>query len=313
MGRPVSDKRAIAYLFPGQGAQYIGMGKDLYDAFAEAREIYDQANDLIGFDLKKICFDGPMDRINQTRFAQPAIFVTSMACLAVFEMCMDSSVEVKAAAGLSLGEATALVAAGAISFGDGVCFVKDRGHFMDEASHEKPGTMAAILGLDLATVEQICKETGAEVGNLNSPGQMVISGEKQAVERAMHACREAGASRCVHLEVSGGFHSSCMNSACHRIEEALKSITLRAPQFPVVSNLTAREEHEPERIKKNLVLQMNHRTLWEDCMRRMLSMGISAFYEIGPGKVLKGLMRKIDRHAKVVSCSVLEDFHALRK
>lgn len=309
----MSQKIPIAYLFPGQGAQYIGMGKDLYEGFAEARRIYDSANDLIGFDLKKICFEGPQDKITQTRYAQPAIFVTSIAALAVFKNHMEGEFEPRAAAGLSLGEATALVAAGAITFEDGIRFVKDRGLFMDEASIETPGTMAAILGLDLATVEKICAETGAEVGNLNSPGQIVISGRTEAVNAAVEKCRQAGAPRCVPLEVSGAFHSSCMNSACKRIEEALKKIPVTPPRIAVVSNLTAEIEADPVQIKKNLVMQMNHRTLWEDSMRRIIAMGVGQFYETGPGKVLKGLMRKIDPAVKVSTLGVLEDFDAVKR
>lgn len=308
----MSAKTPVAYLFPGQGAQYIGMGKDLYENFAEARAVYDKASDLIGFDLKKICFEGPQDKITQTRFAQPAIFVSSMAALAAFEA-RGESVEPRAAAGLSLGEATALVAAGAITFEDGIRFVKDRGLFMDEASVESPGTMAAVLGLDIAAVETICKETGAEVGNLNAPGQIVISGRKEPVGLAAERCRAAGASRVVPLEVSGAFHSSCMNSACRRIEEALKAIPVQKPRFSVVSNLTADIEADPTQIKRNLVNQMNHRTLWEDSMRRILAMGITQFYEIGPGKVLKGLMRKIDSNAKVIPLGALEDFDVIRQ
>jgi [acyl-carrier-protein] S-malonyltransferase len=182
---------------------------------------------------------------------------------------------------------------------------------MDEASLENPGTMAAILGLDLATVERICAETGAEVGNLNSPGQIVISGRKDAVGRAVERCKEAGAARCVPLEVSGAFHSSCMNPASARIAEALKGISVSAPRIPVVSNLTAEAEQEAAEIRRNLVLQMNHRTLWEDSMRRMIAMGVRQFFEIGPGKVLKGLMRKIDPSVRVVSCGMKEDFDAL--
>ena len=214
---------------------------------------------------------------------------------------------------MSLGEATALVAGGAISFEDGVAFVRDRGLFMDEASAETPGTMAAVLGLELSKVEAICAQTGAEVGNLNAPGQIVISGRTKPVLDAVELCKQAGAARCVPLEVSGAFHSSCMNSACLRIEEALKSIPLVSPKIAVVSNLTAEVENDPVQIKKNLVMQMNHRTLWEASMRRIVSMGVGQFFEIGPGKVLKGLMRKIDPAVKVTTLGAVEDFYAVNQ
>jgi len=301
------------YLFPGQGAQYIGMGKDVYEKYAEAREVFDHANDLFGFDVKRICFDGPQEDLQRTRYAQPAIFITSMACLHVFEKRFASpSHRVLGAAGLSLGEATALNASGAIGLDDGIRFVKDRGLFMDDASLEKPGSMAAVLGLDLEQVEEICGRTGAEVGNLNCPGQIVISGEKKSVEAACDLCRKAGARRCIPLDVSGAFHSACMNSACQRIDAALKSVQIQAPRFPVFSNLTAEAESSPDKIKTNLVNQMNHRTLWEASMRNMIAMGIRQFYEIGPGKVLKGLMRKIDPTVTVTTLGTVEEFNALK-
>ena len=306
-------KRPIGYLFPGQGAQYIGMGKDLYDQYPEAQEVFDRANELLGFDIKKICFEGPQEELQRTRHSQAAIFVTSMACLRTFEKhFLQASYEVKAAPGLSLGEATALTSAGVFSLDDGIQFVRDRGLFMDEASIEAPGAMAAVLGLELEAVEKICEETGAEVGNLNSPGQIVISGKKDGVEKAMERCREAGARRCLPLDVSGAFHSSCMNSACRRIESALNQVTIHEPRFKVISNLTAKPEETREEIIQNLINQMNHRTLWEASMRTMIDMGVRHFYEIGPGKVLRGLMRKIDPTVIVKSLGTVEEFQALK-
>ena len=301
-----------AYLFPGQGSQFTGMGKDLYQTYPAAKKIYDRAAGLLDFDIRGICFEGPPDKLTQTRFSQPAIFVTSLAALEVFKT-HPKSMEFfpKFTAGLSLGEATALCATAAISFEDGVRFVRARGQFMDEAALETPGLMAAVLSLDLATVEKICEATGAEVGNLNAPGQIVISGRKQNVEDAIEKLREAGARKVIPLDVSGGFHSSCMDSACKRIEKALEQVTVRAPKIAVVSNLTANVESDPSKIKHNLVLQMNHRTLWEDSMRFMISRGIKTFIEFSPGKVLKGLLKKIDPTVETISLSALEDFHAL--
>lgn len=302
----------VAYLFPGQGAQHVGMGKDLYEHYPAARKIYDQAASALDFDIKKLCFEGPSEQLMLTRYGQAAIFVTSIASLEVFKSFEKSKAYIpKFTAGLSLGEATALTAAGAISFEDGVRFVRSRGQFMDDASIEKPGLMAAVLALDLATVEKVCRETGAEVGNLNAPGQIVISGEKAKVETAIEKLREAGAKKVIPLDVSGAFHSSCMDSACQKIAKALESVNIQKPKIQVVSNLTANVEDSPEKIKQNLIWQMNHRTLWEDSMKFMIGKGVRTFIEFAPGKVLKGLLRKIDADAQVLNFSGADEFHAL--
>jgi [acyl-carrier-protein] S-malonyltransferase len=308
----MTEKIRVAYLFPGQGAQYIGMGKDLYENFDQARSVYDKANEVLQFDIKKICFEGPSEKIKQTRFAQPAIFVTSIAAMKVSES-IKNSYQPVSAAGLSLGEATALVASGALDLEDGLRFVKDRGLFMDEASLKDPGTMTAVLGLSLEIVETICQKTGAEVGNLNAPGQIVISGKVEPVKEAAELCLAEGAKRCIPLDVSGAFHSSCMISACKRIEAALKNVQIKKPRFPVISNLTGEGENEPQNIRQNLVHQMNHRTLWEASMRHIIATGVKTFFELGPGKVLKGLMRKINPTVQVLTLGNLEDFNAFRK
>lgn len=288
------------------------MGKDLYETYPAARRIFDRAAELVDFDIRSVCFEGPPERLTQTRFSQPAIFVTSMAALAVLrDHPRGKDFIPQFAAGLSLGEATALCAAHAISFDDGVRFVVARGHFMDEAAEERPGLMAAVLGLELGVVERVCQATGAEVGNLNAPGQIVISGPKKQVEDAIEKLREAGAKKVIPLDVSGGFHSSCMESACRRIEIALKDVAIRKPEIRVVSNLTANIEEDPGRIKQNLIWQMNHRTLWEDSMRFIIGKGIKTFIEFSPGKVLKGLLKKIDPGVETISLSALEDFHAI--
>jgi [acyl-carrier-protein] S-malonyltransferase len=215
------------------------------------------------------------------------------------------------AAGLSMGEATALCAMEAMSFADGVRFVKNRGLYMDEASQENPGLMAAVLGLELKIVEAVCANTGAEVGNLNAPGQIVISGFRKNVEEAIEKLKAAGARKVIPLDVSGGFHSRCMDSACVRIGKALEGVTIQKPRVPVVSNLTARVASEPEEIRTNLIKQMNHRTLWEASIRFMIERGVRRFVEFAPGKVLKGLLKKIDPAAEMISLGTVEDFHAL--
>lgn len=310
MGRNGDGMVKCAYLFPGQGSQHVGMGKDLYDHYPAAKTIYDRASQLLDFDIKKICFEGPAEELTKTRYAQSAIFVTSLAALEVFKHHPKfSQFQPTYAAGLSLGEATALTAAGAVSFENGLRFVRDRGQFMDEASIESPGLMAAVLGMELKSVEEVCQATGAEVGNLNAPGQIVISGFKKNVEEAIEKLREKGARKVIPLDVSGAFHSKCMDSACLRIEKALLSVELKSPDIEVVSNLTAGIEANPQKIKDNLVKQMNHRTLWEDSMRFILSKGVKTFIEFAPGKVLKGLMKKIDPEAEVICLGSMEDFH----
>lgn len=302
----------VAFLFPGQGSQHTGMGKDLYETYPAAKKVYDRAAQLLDFDIRKVCFEGPPEVLTQTRVSQPAIFVTSMAALAVLrEHPKANEFAPKFAAGLSLGEATALCAAGAIDFDDGLRFVRSRGQFMDEAAMERPGMMVAVLGMGLPEVEKVCHATGAEVGNLNAPGQIVISGYKKSVEEAIEKLREAGAKKVIPLDVSGAFHSRCMDSACVRIEKALSDISIRVPKIAVVSNLTADVEASPEKIKAILVKQMNHRTLWEDSMRYILSKGVRTFIEFAPGKVLKGLLKKIDPSAETISLGTLEDFHAI--
>ncbi len=290
----------------------MGMGKDLYGHYEAARKIYDRAAQILGFDIREVCFEGPAEKLTQTRFSQPAIFVTSMAALEVFKSTPKAKELVpRFAAGLSLGEATALVAGGAILFEDGVEFVRHRGQYMDEAALETPGMMAAVLGMGLNEVEEVCRLTGAEVGNLNAPGQIVISGRKKCVEDAIDKLREAGAKKVLPLEVSGGFHSSCMESACRKITHSLDHVLIRKPVIPVVSNLTANIEDSPAQIKQNLIWQMNHRTLWEDSMRFIIGRGVRTFMEFSPGKVLKGLLKKIDPGVETISLSTWEDFYAI--
>jgi len=288
------------------------MGKDLYEYFPAAKRVYDRAAELLDFDILSVCFEGPAAKLSQTRYSQPAIFVTSMAAVHVLrESPAWSRFNVRFSAGLSLGEATALCASGAISLDEGIRFVHDRGQYMEDAAVQNPGMMAAVLGADLKTVEAICSETGAEVGNLNAPGQIVISGFKEAVEKAIEKLRHSDSLKVIPLDVSGGFHSRCMTPASDKIQTSLQGVLIQKPQITVISNLTARPEEDTARIKENLTHQMNHRTLWEDSMRFILDSGVKSFLELGPGKVLKGLLRKIDSSATVSCLGTVDDFRSL--
>lgn len=297
MGLKHNQMVDCAYLFPGQGAQHVGMGVAIHDKYAAARDTFHQANQILGFDLSSLCFEGPKEKLDSTQYSQVAIFVTSMAALRAFEEELSKKYTVKFTAGLSLGEYTALCASGAISFEDGVTIVRSRGLFMEEASQSNPGKMASVIGLEKGKVEEICKASGAQLANLNCPGQIVISGSIKEIEKAGVTAKEAGARKFVVLDVSGAFHSSYMASAAEKLKAELDKIEIHAPKIPVVSNLTASLSDTPHIIKENLVNQLTHSTLWEDSMRFIASFGIKEFVEIGPGKVLKGLLKRIDPEA----------------
>ena len=290
----------VGYLFAGQGSQYVGMGKDLYENFPESKAVFDKADRILKFSLSELMFNGTPEMLKLTFYAQPAILTASIAALEAFKA-KYNTLKPAFLAGLSLGEYSALVASGSLSFEDGIKLVRKRAELMDKAVRKYPGKMAAVLELPFEKVKEICLSSGAEIANLNAPGQIVISGKVEAVNSAKVLCEQAGAKRVIELEVSGGFHSSLMLEASIELKNVLERTSISAPLVPVVSNYTAAPEYKIHQVLENLVYQMYSSVRWEESMRFMLSKGVTKFFEFGPGKVLKGLLRRIDSSAQVVS------------
>ncbi|MFA5143890.1 MAG: ACP S-malonyltransferase [Candidatus Omnitrophota bacterium] len=301
-----------ALIFPGQGAQFVGMGKDLYENYPTAKEIFDKANDILKFDVKKLCFEGPKEELSTTRYSQPAILTTSIAALKAFQSSsFYGQIVPKFSLGLSLGEYSALTAAGSISFDDALILVKRRGELMEEASNKNPGKMACVIGMDLSSIEVLCKGIGCEVANLNCPGQVVVSGKTTNIELFASLAKEKGAKRILTLDVSGPFHSSLMTPARDKLKEYIDKIQISAPAISFVSNVDAKIQSDAQIIKENLVSQVNTKTLWEESIRLVAASGIKSFIEIGPGQVLKGLLKKIDPKLEVKNIGTHTDIQAL--
>jgi [acyl-carrier-protein] S-malonyltransferase len=306
-----------AFLFPGQGSQVVGMGADIAKAYPPAGEIFEKANDIVGYDLRDICFNGPAEKLNSTRISQPAIFATSAAILEAL-MTEPATREIKAdvTAGLSLGEYTALYATGVISFEDGVGLVQRRGEAMQAAADATEGGMVGVIGLEEGQVEQLCEEAGEgellSAVNFNCPGQIVVSGSKVACARAEKLAEKYGAIKAVRLEVSGAFHTEMMNSAAEALGEALANCRISEPgDIQIISNINADYYEGSETITEGLVKQLTSPLLWQKCMEKLLADGVEKFYEIGPGRVLTGLMRRINRKIKVINISSFESIKAL--
>jgi [acyl-carrier-protein] S-malonyltransferase len=298
----------IAFLFPGQGAQHVGMGRKIATQYPAARRLFEQANDILGFDLARLCFEGPAAELDSTEISQPAIFVTSLACLERLRAEQpDAALACEMTAGLSLGEYTALVFAGAMSFEDGLRVVRQRGLAMQAAADATPSGMVSVLLLSLEQVQQIRDEASAagtiEIANYLCPGNIVLSGENAACERAVELT-EAAKGKPVPLAVAGAFHTRIMEPADARLAEALEGVTLQAPEIPVISNVDAQPHDDPAALKEILVRQVLSPVRWEDSIRWMLEQGIDEFYEIGPGKVLSGLLKRISRKTP---CVVVND------
>ncbi|MFH1189497.1 MAG: ACP S-malonyltransferase [Candidatus Omnitrophota bacterium] len=296
------------FIFPGQGAQTVGMGKDLYDDYPQAKETFDKAEALLKFDLRRLCFEGPQEELSLTKNSQSAILVTSIAALRAFEASpLYADWTPKFSMGLSLGEYTALVAAGSISFEDALVLVRKRGEYMEDASRKNPGKMACVIGMDMASVESLCKGFGCEVANLNCPGQIVVSGKTNNIELFASLAREKGAKRVIMLDVSGPFHSSLMAPARDKLRDLIEKVRIDVPRIPFISNVDAQVQTDPGRIKDNLISQVVSRTLWEESMKLAVRSGIRTFLEIGPGQVLKGIARKIDPKLDVRNIGASQD------
>ncbi len=297
----------VGYLFAGQGSQYIGMGKGLYEASLEAKNIFDKADKVLGFSLSKLCFQGPQEELTKTLNCQPAILTASIAAWEAFKSYEKIDNANSYCAGLSLGEYSALVAAEVLSFEDAVYLVRCRGRFMEEEAAKKPGKMASIIGMSLDDTRKLCSDMGVEVANINSPGQIVISGDVKKIEEAAKVAAERGAKRAIILEVSGAFHSSFMKEASVKLAKELENIKINKPKINFLSNVTARPTDSIQEIKDNLIKQVYSSVLWEGSMNFILSKGVSNFFEFGPGKVLKGLMRRISDKAQVTVIEKEED------
>lgn len=298
----------IAFVFPGQGSQAVGMGKTVIEHNTEAKSIFESADHRLGYSLSDIIFNGPSEKLTLTSNAQPALLTTSIAILKCLE---EAGIQPDYTAGHSLGEYTALVAAGAIEFEDAVFAVHKRGEYMEEAVPNGEGTMAAVLGMDRDSLQKVTEEVTAsghsvQLANLNCPGQIVISGTVKGVELASELAKEQGAKRVLPLQVSGPFHSELMKPAAKKFVEVLDEITVNDAKLPVIANVTASPMTDAQEIKEKLIEQLYSPVLWEDSVDKMLELGVDTFIEVGPGKVLSGLIKKINRNVKTFSVNDLE-------
>jgi [acyl-carrier-protein] S-malonyltransferase len=298
----------VAYVFPGQGSQSTGMGLDLYNSYPSAKEVFDGADASLGFSLSRLCFEGPEEELKKTHNVQPAILVVSIACLKALEEANIANFPSPTfVAGHSLGEYTALVAAGALGLNDAVLLVRERGRLMYEAGLKNPGNMLAVIGLDEETVKDISFRSGAEISNINCPGQIVVSGAAQALVEADELAKTKGARAVIPLKVSGAFHSALMEPALAEFSKVVANVRFQPPVIPVISNVTAQPLPDVNSIKEELVKQLRNCIQWQRSVEYMMHSGVTIFYEIGPGRVLNGLLRRINSELQTFNISGVED------
>ena len=293
----------VAYVFPGQGSQWVGMGHDLYETFATAKTVFEQADEALGFPLTRLCFDGAEDELRQTINAQPAIVTVSFACLKAMQEVSGNNELPPAVflAGHSLGEYTALAVAGVLDFATTVYLARERGRLMHEAGQERPGAMAAIIGLDEALLAGICEETDTRIVNINCPGQLVISGAAENITKAVSLAKSRGARRAIPLQVSGAFHTSLMQSAVDGMAEIIATLPFSEPTIPIIANTTAQPLTTADLIKEELLRQLCNCVQWQRSIEYMVDNGVSTFIEIGPGKVLTGLIKRINKSVELIN------------
>ncbi len=289
-----------AFVFPGQGSQFVGMGHDLFKSSSAAKQIFEEADETLGFSLSSLCFDGPEEELRQTINTQPAIMAASIACLRAAQA-GGYDIQPAFVAGHSLGEYSALVAAGAFSFADGIRLVQERARLMQEAGTNYPGGMAAVIGLDLISLEEVCQETGTQIANLNSPEQVVISGTNQGLAWAMDLAKARGAKRVIRLSVSGAFHSHLMSPAAEGLGKAVLACKFFHPTVPIVANVTAEPKSTAEEVKEGILKQVCDCVRWQPSVEYMIGAGVSTFIEIGPGQVLTGLIKRISRDVELIN------------